>query len=136
MLGAFLFKGDDVFKQVGVLSGGEKNRLALAKMLLQPFNCLILDEPTNHLDIKSKDILQKALKQYQGSFVIVSHDRDFLDPIVTKVVEVSKHGLRTFIGNVSEYIKKIDAERATAQTAQSAGSICSLNRNNIKTTIK
>lgn len=123
VLGAFLFKGDDVFKQVGVLSGGEKNRLALAKMLLQPFNCLILDEPTNHLDMKSKDILQEALKQYQGSFVIVSHDRDFLDPIVTKVVEVSKQGLRTFIGNVSEYIKKVDAERAIAQIAESGNNI-------------
>lgn len=123
VLGAFLFKGDDVFKQVGVLSGGEKNRLALAKMLLQPFNCLILDEPTNHLDMQSKDILQHALQQYPGSFVIVSHDRDFLDPIVTKVVEVSKSGLRTFVGNVSDYIAKIDAERAVADASAAAGKV-------------
>ena len=110
LLGSFLFSGDDVFKKVAVLSGGEKNRLALAKMLLRSFNFLILDEPTNHLDINSKKVLQKALASYAGTFVIVSHDRDFLDPIATKVVEIGRRGVRTFIGNVSNYIEKIRAE--------------------------
>lgn len=110
LLGSFLFSGDDVFKKVAVLSGGEKNRLALAKMLLRSFNFLILDEPTNHLDINSKKVLQKALANYAGTFVIVSHDRDFLDPIVTKVVEIGKRGVRTFAGNISNYIEKIRLE--------------------------
>lgn len=123
VLGAFLFRGDDVFKKVSVLSGGEKNRLALAKMLLQPFNCLILDEPTNHLDMKSKEVLRDALQKYEGAFIIVSHDRDFLDPIVNKVIEVSHNGLRIFLGNVSEYIEKIDAERMVRE--QSANGVAS-----------
>lgn len=110
LLGSFLFSGDDAFKKVAVLSGGEKNRLALAKMLLRSFNFLILDEPTNHLDINSKKVLQKALANYAGTFVIVSHDRDFLDPIVTKVVEIGRRGIRVFVGNISSYIEKIRQE--------------------------
>ena len=112
LLGAFLFRGEDVFKPVGVLSGGERNRLALARMLLRPFNFLILDEPTNHLDMRSKNVLAQALKQYAGTCVVVSHDRDFLDPIVTKVVEVKNHGLRVFLGNVSDYLAATAEERA------------------------
>lgn len=112
LIGAFLFSGDDAFKKVSVLSGGEKNRLALAKMLLQSFNFLILDEPTNHLDINSKKVLQDALKTYEGTFVIVSHDRDFLDPIISKVVEIGKKGVRSFLGNISDYVEKIRAEGA------------------------
>ena len=104
LLGCFLFSGDDVFKMVKVLSGGEKSRLALAKMLLAPSNLIVMDEPTNHLDMRSKGVLQEALAGYEGSFVIVSHDRDFLDPIVTKVVEFSRGGIRTYLGNVSDYI--------------------------------
>ena len=104
LLGCFLFSGDDVFKKVRVLSGGEKSRLALAKMLLHPSNLIVMDEPTNHLDMRSKGVLQDALAGYEGSFVIVSHDRDFLDPIVTKVVEFRRGGIRTYPGNVSEYI--------------------------------
>ena len=112
LLGSFLFSGDDVFKKVGVLSGGEKNRLALAKMLLRSFNFLILDEPTNHLDMDSKRVLRNALKSYSGTFLIVSHDRDFLDGIVTRVVEIGRKGVRSFVGNISDYIEKIRAEGA------------------------
>ena len=112
LLGSFLFSGDDALKRVSVLSGGEKNRLALAKMLLQPFNFLILDEPTNHLDINSKRVLQEALNSYEGTFAIVSHDRDFLDPIIRKVVEIGKKGMRIFPGNISDYVEKIRAEGA------------------------
>lgn len=106
ILGCFLFQGDDVFKKVSVLSGGEKSRLALARMLLSPANFLIFDEPTNHLDMQSKNILQQALDQYEGAFMIVSHDRDFLDPIVNKVLEVQPGSVKTYLGNVSYYLDK------------------------------
>lgn len=114
ILGSFLFRGDDVFKKVKVLSGGEKSRLALAKMLLSPANFLIFDEPTNHLDMSSKNILQQALQQYEGTCVIVSHDRAFLDPIVDKVLEVQKNRVRTYLGNVSYFLDK-KKEEAEAQ---------------------
>jgi len=110
LLGSFLFHGDDVFKKVAVLSGGEKSRLALAKMLLRPANFLIMDEPTNHLDMRSKRILQEALRKYTGTFVIVSHDRSFLDPLVNKVLEISTGRIRFYPGNVSEYVQKKKAE--------------------------
>ncbi|MBO5254947.1 MAG: ABC-F family ATP-binding cassette domain-containing protein [Opitutales bacterium] len=110
LLGSFLFSGDDVFKSVGVLSGGEKNRLALAKMLLKDFNFLLLDEPTNHLDINSKKVLQNALASFGGTYLIVSHDRDFLDPIVDRVIELSQNGVRFFEGNLSDYVERIKAE--------------------------
>lgn len=106
ILGSFLFTGDDVFKKVKVLSGGEKSRLALAKMLLSPANFLIFDEPTNHLDMSSKNILQQALQQYEGTCIIISHDRAFLDPIVNKTLEIQPGKVRTFLGNVSYYIDK------------------------------
>ncbi len=114
ILGSFLFRGDDVFKKVKVLSGGEKSRLALAKMLLSPANFLIFDEPTNHLDMSSKNILQQALQQYEGTCVIVSHDRAFLDPIVDKVLEVQTNRVRTYLGNVSYFLDK-KKEEAEAQ---------------------
>jgi len=106
ILGSFLFRGDDVFKKVKVLSGGEKSRLALSKMLLLPSNFLIMDEPTNHLDMRSKKVLQEALAEFNGTYLIVSHDRAFLDPIVNKVLEFSHGGIRTFLGNVSDYLVK------------------------------
>ncbi|MFV1883446.1 MAG: ABC-F family ATP-binding cassette domain-containing protein [Balneola sp.] len=113
ILGSFLFTGDDVFKKVKVLSGGEKSRLALAKMLLSPANFLIFDEPTNHLDMSSKNILQQAIQQYEGTCMIVSHDRAFLDPIVNKVLEIQPGRIRTYLGNVSYFLdkKKEEAEQ-------------------------
>ncbi|PWN05321.1 ribosomal protection-like ABC-F family protein [Rhodohalobacter mucosus] len=110
ILGCFLFTGDDVFKKVRVLSGGEKSRLALAKMLLNPGNFLIFDEPTNHLDMQSKGILKQALQQYEGTLMIVSHDRDFLDPIVNKTLEVQPGHIKTWLGNVSYYLDKKQEE--------------------------
>jgi len=108
LLGSFLFSGDDVFKPVSVLSGGEKSRLALAKLLLQESNFLILDEPTNHLDASSKEVLQEACKAYQGTLILVSHDRYFLDKIISKVIEVRDGHLREFLGNYSEYLERRD----------------------------
>ncbi len=119
LLGCFLFQGDDVFKKVKVLSGGEKSRLALSKMILSPSNLLIFDEPTNHLDMASKSRLQQALQQYEGSCIIVSHDRNFLDPIVNKVLEVQPRRVRTFLGNVSFYLSKKAEENEDADTASS-----------------
>jgi ATP-binding cassette, subfamily F, member 3 len=112
LLGCFLFRGDDVFKQVRVLSGGEKSRLALAKMLLKPANFLILDEPTNHLDMRSKEILRTALLEFDGSYVIVSHDRAFLEGIVDKVVEF-RHGgiLKEYPGSLEDYLIKVDGRQ-------------------------
>ncbi len=107
-LGAFLFHGDDVFKKTNVLSGGERNRLALAKILTQQANFLILDEPTNHLDMRSQEALQRALDEYEGAFIIVSHNRAFVDRIVNKTLEVRKDGLSLFPGNVSDYIRHIE----------------------------
>jgi ATP-binding cassette subfamily F protein 3 len=106
LLGSFLFSGDDVFKQVGVLSGGEKSRVALVKILLTRANFIILDEPTNHLDISSKEVLQKALVEFPGSLILVSHDVDFLSPIVNKVVEIRKGEIKIFPGGIEYYLDK------------------------------
>jgi len=119
ILGSFLFSGDAALKPVSVLSGGEKNRLALARILLKPANLLILDEPTNHLDIQSKSILQEALKNYDGACFIISHDRDFLDPLVEKTLEISPRGHRLFWCNVSQYIEQ--TERENSKEAQPQG---------------
>jgi len=105
ILGSFLFSGDDIDKKVKVLSGGEKARLALAKLLLTPYNLLILDEPTNHLDMQSKDVLKSALIQYDGAFIIVSHDRDFLQGLTEKVIEFKHHHIKEFIGDVYDFIE-------------------------------
>jgi ATP-binding cassette subfamily F protein 3 len=120
LLGSFLFSGDDVFKKVSVLSGGEKSRLALAKMLLVPSNLIVLDEPTNHLDMRSKAVLQEALGEFEGSLIVVSHDRDFLDPLVTRVVEFRSGSIRTYLGSVSDYlaVRHSEAAAATASSVQ------------------
>ena len=106
ILGAFLFSGDDIHKKVGVLSGGERNRLALAKLLLRPSNLLLMDEPTNHLDLFSKDVLLEALKQFPGTVVFVSHDRHFIDGLATRVVEVGGGKLENFYGDYEYYLEK------------------------------
>ncbi|NQU31991.1 MAG: ATP-binding cassette domain-containing protein [Bacteroidetes bacterium] len=106
ILGAFLFQGDDVNKKVKVLSGGEKSRLSLALLLLQPSNLLIMDEPTNHLDLRSKDILKSALLQYEGTLVIVSHDRDFLQGLTDRLYEFRNRGIKEFRGDIELFLKK------------------------------
>ena len=111
-LGALLFSGNDVFKKNSVLSGGERNRVALAKLLMKPCNFLIMDEPTNHLDIRSKEVLQEALNLFDGTAIIVSHDRAFLDKVVTKVLEVSPSKTRMLTCNVSEYMDRLEIEKS------------------------
>lgn len=106
ILGAFLFRGDDVEKPVKVLSGGERNRLALAKLLLQPFNTLIMDEPTNHLDIQSKNVLKEALKNFEGTLLIVSHDRDFLQGLTSVVYEFKDHKLKEYLGDIDYFLER------------------------------
>ena len=114
ILGSFLFQGDDVDKYVRVLSGGERNRLALAKMLLQPLNVLVMDEPTNHLDIKSKNVLKQALKNFDGTLVVVSHDRDFLQGLTNKVYEFKDQKIKEHLGDIDYYLnqRKVDDFRA------------------------
>src|SRR5690606_14505060 len=110
VLGAFLFGGEAVEKKVSVLSGGERNRLALAKLLLKPFNVLVMDEPTNHLDIQSKEILKRALQNFDGTLILVSHDREFLDGLANKVFEFRDGEVKEFLGGINDYL----AERKAA----------------------
>ncbi len=104
ILGSFLFSEDDVFKQIGVLSGGERNRYALAKMLMNPSNFLLLDEPTNHLDMRAKDVLLEALQKFTGTLVFVSHDRYFLENLATRVIEVAGGEVHVFPGSFREFV--------------------------------
>src|SRR5690554_1773310 len=110
ILGSFLFRGDEVDKFVRVLSGGERNRLALAKLLLQPFNVLVMDEPTNHLDIKSKNVLKDALKSFEGTLILVSHDRDFLQGLTNKVYEFKDHQLKEYLGDINYFLEQRNLE--------------------------
>jgi len=120
LLGAFLFQGDDVQKKTKVLSGGERNRLALCKLLLRPFNTLIMDEPTNHLDIQSKEIIKLALQKFEGTLILISHDREFLQGLSDKIFEFRDGKMKEFLGNIDEYleyrqkesIREISAEKA------------------------
>ena len=121
LLGSFLFTGDDVFKKVGVLSGGEKSRVALAKILLTKSNFIILDEPTNHLDISSKKVLQKALADFKGSLILVSHDIDFLDPVVNKVVEIRRGKIRNFEGGIEYYMRKREMQEEQERGEETSG---------------
>lgn len=113
LLGAFLFSGEDVDKKVKVLSGGERGRLAMCKLMLSPNNFLILDEPTNHLDIRSKEILKQALNNFDGTFIVVSHDREFLQGLTNKTYEFTDGGIREFLGTIDEFLdkKKVDSFR-------------------------
>ncbi|MEE4241643.1 MAG: ABC-F family ATP-binding cassette domain-containing protein [Desulfopila sp.] len=120
LLGAFLFRGDDVDKKVSVLSGGEKSRLALARMIATPANCMLLDEPTNHLDMSSQEVLQEAMRQYDGTIVVVSHNRYFLDSFVNKVLVVKDGGATVHGGNVAEYLAWLAREQQ--RDAESRGS--------------
>ena len=123
LLGCFLFSGDDVFKRIGVLSGGERNRYALLKMLLHPANFLLLDEPTNHLDLRAKDVLLEALMKYTGTVVFVSHDRYFIDNLATRVFEIGDSKVEIYPGNYEDYLwrKQGGAAELQAQSAKTAG---------------
>ncbi len=120
ILGSFLFRGEEVEKYVKVLSGGERNRLALAKMLLQPFNVLVMDEPTNHLDIKSKNVLKQALQNFEGTLILVSHDRDFLQGLTNKVYEFKDRKIREYLGDIDFYLeqRKVENFRAIEKQQQ------------------
>src|SRR5438477_2032238 len=106
LLGAFLFSGDAVEKRVGVLSGGERSRLALAKLLIEPANCLLLDEPTNHLDLTAKEVLLEALLEYEGTVVLVAHDRYILDRLPAEIIEVGHGAAVRYLGNYEDYLAK------------------------------
>ena len=114
LLGSFLFRGDDVEKRVKVLSGGERNRLALAKLLLQPFNVLIMDEPTNHLDIDSKNVLKEALRKFEGTLILISHDRDFLQGLSDRVLEFKDHKLKEYLGDINLYLEQKNLDSLVA----------------------
>jgi ATP-binding cassette subfamily F protein 3 len=122
-LGSFLFQGEDVQKKTKVLSGGERNRLALCKLLLRPFNTLIMDEPTNHLDIQSKEIIKMALQKFEGTLIVISHDREFLQGLSDKIFEFRDGRMKEFLGDINDYlefrqkesIREISAEKSKLQ---------------------
>jgi ATP-binding cassette subfamily F protein 3 len=123
LLGCFLFSGDDVFKRIGVLSGGERNRYALLKMLLHPANFLLLDEPTNHLDLRAKDVLLEALMQYAGTVVFVSHDRYFIDGLATRVFEIGDGKVEIYPGNYEDYLWRKQGRAAAVEAAEKSPSL-------------
>ena len=120
LLGAFLFEGDDVFKKIKVLSGGEKSRIALAKTILTQANFLLLDEPTNHLDMKSVNMLISVMKKFEGSFIVVSHDRFFLSQIANKIWYIDNRELKSYPGTYDEYLYWTESEARKAEQAQAA----------------
>jgi ATP-binding cassette, subfamily F, member 3 len=123
LLGCFLFSGDDVFKRIGVLSGGERNRYALLKMLLHPANFLLLDEPTNHLDLRAKDVLLEALMKYTGTVVFVSHDRYFIDKLATRVFEIGDGKVEIYPGNYEDYLWRKQGRAAAVETTKPSTAI-------------
>ena len=147
LLGQFLFSGDTVFKKVEALSGGEKARLALAKMLLQPSNLLVLDEPTNHLDIPAKEMLEMALGNYDGTAIVVSHDRYFISKVANKIVEIREGELIVYHGNYHYFLsklaeekekerKRIEAEKQAAKRAAKREKQRQKQKNKKKTAVK
>ena len=145
ILGAFLFRGEDIDKKVKVLSGGERARLAMARLMLEPYNLLILDEPTNHMDMRSKDILKNAIMKYDGTVIVVSHDREFLDGMVSKVYEFRNGGVREYLGGIYYFLEKRKLEslqeverkdapaKETAPKASSSGKLTYEQRKSRKT---
>jgi ATP-binding cassette subfamily F protein 3 len=123
LLGCFLFRGDDVFKKLGVLSGGERNRFALARILVSPSNFLLLDEPTNHLDMRAKDVLLDAIATFSGTVIFVSHDRYFIDRLATRVFEVEGGKVHVFPGNYEDYLWRKEGGSAELQAATIAASV-------------
>jgi len=123
LLGAFLFRGEDVDKKVSVLSGGEKSRLALARMIAVPANCMLLDEPTNHLDMLSQEVLQEAMRQYDGTIIVVSHNRYFVDCFVNKVLEIKNGKVSLFDGTIDEYVERQElmAQQESVKNSGEAG---------------
>jgi ATP-binding cassette subfamily F protein 3 len=124
LLGCFLFSEDDVFKKIGVLSGGERNRYALARMLLHPSNFLLLDEPTNHLDLRAKDVLLESLQKFTGTVVFVSHDRYFIDKLATRVFEIGEGRVEVFPGNYEDYLRSkegLTGKPAIAEASRNGG---------------
>jgi ATP-binding cassette subfamily F protein 3 len=126
ILGGFLFTGDDIYKKAGVLSGGERTRLAVARMLLRPSNTLLLDEPTNHLDLDSKDVLLEALEDYGGTLIIVSHDRYFVEKLATKIIEIGHGQATVYPGTYPEYLwHKEKTELAPAEAKSKSTGVTS-----------
>jgi ATP-binding cassette subfamily F protein 3 len=122
LLGCFLFSEDDVFKTIGVLSGGERNRYALARMLLHPSNFLLLDEPTNHLDLRAKDVLLDSLQKFTGTVVFVSHDRYFIDKLATRVFEIGEGHVEVFPGNYEDYLLRKEGKEIVAANSNGTSS--------------